>query len=115
MKYILLSLVVLSLFTSCGSLKSTTYIKPNDQFILGNNKHGSFRVKLENISKKPIEIYLAPIDGGTHSPQTLAVNQIVNVKVSANTAVVISNMTSDTAAVSLKVNGDTGLSMQYKN
>ncbi|MEP7128742.1 MAG: hypothetical protein ABI729_07735 [Chitinophagales bacterium] len=115
MKQTLLSLVVLILFASCGSLKSTTYIKPYDEFILGNNKHGSFKANLENISMLPIEIYLAPIDGGTHSPQTVAVNKIVQVKVSPNTALVISNKSGDTVAVSLKVNGDIGLSMGYKN
>lgn len=110
---ILLSLIFISV--SCASLKSNTVIKPNDNFILGSNKHGTFKVKLENLSKNAVEIYLAPIDGGKHSPQTVAPNQIISIKVDKNSALVIVNNTADTSSVNLKVTGDLGLSMKYKN
>jgi len=39
----------------------------------------------------------------------------VNLKVDANIALVINNKSNQTAAVKLKVKGDLGLSMDFKN
>ncbi len=86
-----------------------------DSFILGNNKHGSFKVKLENTSKNDIEVYKAPIDGGQHSFKVIKPNDIANLKVESNTALFIQNKSNDTVSVRLKVTGDIGLSMGYKN
>ncbi len=111
----LVVLFMLILASSCKVVHSVTTIKPNDRFELGNNKHGSFKANLTNISTKDIEVYLAPIDGGKHSGQTVKPGQQVRVKVDPNTALMIGNNTSDTVMVKLKVTGDVGLSMGYKN
>ena len=100
---------------SCSTLKSNTIIKPNDSFILGNNEHGSFKVDLQNVSKNEIEVYHAPINGGKHSSQMVKPSNSVNISVDANTALYIVNNSNDTASVNLKVTGDLGLSMGYKN
>jgi hypothetical protein len=102
------------MFNSGCALHSTTYIKANDAFVLGNNKHGSFRASLKNISKHPITVHEAPIDGGKHSETTVQPNQKVSVKVDRNTALIVTNASNTEAAVQLKVTGDTGLSMGYK-
>lgn len=118
MKTTLFSLALMFMITSCGifgSLTSNTVIKPNDSFILGNNEHGSFNVKLKNVSTNDLEIYQAPINGGKHSTQIVKPNGIINLKVESNTALIINNKSSETASVDLKVTGDTGLSMGYKN
>ncbi|HAK12939.1 MAG TPA: hypothetical protein DIW54_00520 [Chitinophagaceae bacterium] len=70
---------------------------------------------MENTSNSSIEVYLAPINGGKHSFQTVNPKEIVSVKVAANTALVIQNKSTDTASVKLKASGDVGLSMGYKN
>ena len=114
MKTILTS-IAFSVFLASCSLTSNTIIKPNDSFVLGNNQHGSFKVKLKNVSKNNLEIFHAPIDGGKHSSQKVKPNEYATVKVNRNTALVISNTSKDTASVDLKVTGDTGLSMGYKN
>ena len=101
--------------TSCRSLTSNTTIKPNDSFVLGNNEHGSFSVKLKNVSANDLTVYLAPINGGTHSPQAVKPNQSVSVKVDKNTALIVDNKSNKTTSVDLKVVGDTGLSMGYKS
>lgn len=108
------ALLMLILATSCA-LSSNTTIKPNDSFILGNNPHGSFKVKLKNVSKNAVELYHAPIGGGKHSGQQLQPNNRVTVKVDRNTALVITNSSDVQANVELKVTGDLGLSMGYKN
>jgi len=114
MKKILSALALAVVFTSC-SLTSNTIIKPNDSFVLGNNQHGSFKVKLKNVSKNNLEVYHAPISGGKHSSQNVKPNQNTTIKVDRNTALIISNTSKDTASVDLKVTGDTGLSMGYSN
>ncbi len=114
MKTILTTLLLASIFTSC-SLTSNTIIKPNDSFVLGNNQHGSFKVKLKNVSQNSIEVYHAPIEGGRHSSQKVKPNEYATVKVDRNTALIINNASKDTASIDLKVTGDTGLSMGYSN
>ncbi len=114
-KLIMACIAFATLTTSCGTLTSNTVIKPNDSFILGNNEHGSFKVKLKNVSTNDLTVYLAPIKGGTHSPQVVKPNQSVSVKVDKNTALIVNNKSNETTSVDLKVVGDTGLSMGYKN
>ncbi len=119
MKNIIITAIVLTfLNASCasfGKFTSTTYIKANDTFILGNNKHGAFSVKLKNVSSNDLEIWRAPITGGQHSPLTVKPDETVEVKVEKNTALKIENKSNDKATVKLLINGDTGLSMGYKN
>ena len=118
MKKVLATLIVFILTSSCSvfdSLTSNTSIKPNDSFVLRNNEHGSFTVKLKNVSKNEITIFKALITGGVHSSQIINQNEIVSVKVDRDTALVIENKSNDYASVDLKVTGDLGLSMTYKN
>jgi hypothetical protein len=108
----ILYLSACSLFTS---LSSTTTIQPKQQFVLGNNEHGNFKVEAKNLSNQPINIHFAPIDGGSHSSQTIMPNELVSLKVAKNTALVFANSSNDTVNVSLHVKGDLGLSMGYQN
>jgi hypothetical protein len=114
-KLILTSLAFTLFLTSCRSLTSTTYIKGNDAFILGNNKHGAFSVRLKNVSTSNLELWRTPIDGGQHSPLTIKPNETIKVNVEKNTALRIENKADEQATVELLVKGDTGLSMEYKN
>lgn len=105
-------------FTSCGmfgSLTSNTTIKANDSFVLGNNEHGTFKVKLKNVSKNSLRVFMKPITGGSHSPIEVKPNETVTVKAERDTALIIENNSNETASVNLYVTGDTGLSMGYKN
>ena len=108
----ILSLLLLS--TGCA-FKSTTYIKPNDRFILGDNPHGKVRLKLTNTSNQTIFTENHPIDGGSHSPTSINAGKTKRVKVEKNTALHIINNSTDTIAVKLKVRGDLNLSMGFKN
>ena len=115
MKNLIFACLVLVTFTTSCALTSNTVIKANDSFILGNNQHGSFKVKLRNVSKENITVYQAPIEGGTHSPQIVKPNQLVKVSVDKNTALIVANKSVETVSVDLKVVGHLGLSMGYKN
>ena len=118
MKTVIKLFVILVLTSSCGvsnSLNSNTSIKPNESFVLGNNEHKSFKVVLKNISNHELKIFMAPNSGGTHSYIIVVPNETVKVKADKNTALVIENKSSEQANVTLKVTGDIGLSMGYKN
>lgn len=118
MKKIIVVSLLFVFISSCSifsTLNSNTSIKPNESFVLGNNEHGSFKVVLKNISNHDLRLVMAPISGGTHSPLIVAPNEIVKVKADKNTALIIENKSTEPAHVDLKVTGDIGLSMGYKN
>lgn len=105
----------LAIFLQFQTLHSTTNIKANDAFILGNNEHGKFSIRLKNISNSEITLWQVPIAGGQHSPLKVSAQQKVALKVDRNTALRIENTSSSEIAVELIVTGDIGLSMGYKN
>ncbi|MBC3540911.1 hypothetical protein ACFSC6_22490 [Rufibacter sediminis] len=113
MKNFCLAALTLLGITSCASLNSTTFLKPNNTFVLGKNEHGAFQVNLKNTSPNTLSIYQAPLNGGKHSTLHIKPNQRASLKVDKNTALVISNPSPDTASVRLRVTGDLGLSMTY--
>lgn len=118
MKKIITILVLVLTITSCSvfsSLTSNTSIKANESFVLGNNEHGTFKVKLKNVSNHNLQIIMAPISGGTNSPISVIPNETLSVKANRNTALIIENKSNEGASVYLYVTGDTGLSMGYKN
>jgi len=115
-KFLLLYLFAFNLFACLPftSLNSTTNIKSNDEFILGNNVHGKFHANITNTSNFELIIWQYPINGGRHSPITLKALLSVKVNVDKNTSLRIENHSNEEVAVKLKVKGDTGLSMGYK-
>ena len=102
------------LLSACGTLTSTT-IDANNSFVLGNNQHGTFNARMKNISENDVEIHRVPADGGHHSFETVKPGQTKKVKVEKNTALIIDNKSNNKVSVELVVQGDTGLSMGYKN
>jgi hypothetical protein len=118
MKTIIASLSILFFTASCGiigSLNSNTSIKPNESFVLGDNKHGVFKTNLKNEGVTVLKIYKAPIAGGTNSPQLVKPQETIFVKTEKNTALIIENTGNEYASVTLKVKGDLNLGMTYKN
>lgn len=102
-------------FLTLQKLNSSTYIKANDAFILGNNAHAKFSIRIKNISKTALIIGQSPIAGGIRTEITLSANQVAKIQVDRNNLLRIDNPSNEEAAVSLQIKGDTGLSMGYKN
>ena len=90
-------------------------IKANDTFILGNNENGKFYVYVTNTSNYEITIWQYPLTGGRHSPLILKGLSSAKILVDKNTSLRFVNTASEEVAVKLKVKGDLGLSMGYKN
>ncbi len=115
MKNVIFGCIALVAFmTSSCSVTSSTLIKSKESFVLGNNEHGSFKVRMTNASLNNLSYYEAPITGGTHSPQSIKPYQTAIIKVDRNTALIIDNPSNIMATVKLKITGDVGLSMGYK-
>jgi hypothetical protein len=55
-----------------------------------------------------------PIGGESLASGMVASRENISITVARNTALIITNNTADTASVKLKVTGDVGLAMQYK-
>ena len=100
---------------SFNKLGSTTYIKANDEFILGNNVHGKFYASVTNTSNFEVTIWQYPNGGGRHSPITLKPSMSVKITVDKNTSLRFENHSNEEVAIKLIVKGDIGLSMGYKN
>lgn len=101
--------------SSCSSLTSVTTIGANNSFVLGNNQHGFYNVKLKNISRQSITVYQKTLTDSLHSFATIKPRETVHVYANKNTALIIENKSDSEAKVELRVNGDTNLSMGYKN
>jgi hypothetical protein len=116
-KSLALAVLLISTF-SCGiigSLNSNTSIKPKESFILGNNKHGSFKTHLKNEGVTILKVYQAPIGGGSYSTILINPQESATVRTEKNTALVIENTGNEYASVTLKVKGDLNLGMTYNN
>jgi hypothetical protein len=109
------ALIVLLFTTSCKTLTSTTIIQANNSFVLGNNIHGFYSVKLKNTSTHPIAVYQKTLTDSVHSFATIKPRETVHVYADKNTALIIENKSDRQAKVELHVSGDTNLSMGYEN
>lgn len=113
MKQLFTVLLLTVTLIATAALNSNTYIEPKQSFLLGNNPHGAFKVKLKNTCNHDLQVVLNPINGGSHSPQTVRAGEKISLSVDKNTALCIINNTNEKGSVALKVTGDLGLSMGY--
>lgn len=112
-----LSILLAATITSCSLFKkvtSNTSISANNSFVLGNNEHSEFSVKITNVSNQTLEIKTKPINEAEVLLTNLKPKATENIVVKRNTALVIQNNTNQTVNVELLIKGDTGLSMGYK-
>jgi hypothetical protein len=118
MKKVLFVLTILACFSaSCGvfgSLTSHTIIGANESFVLGEGQHGSYSVRLRNTSRQTLTITQTQSDGTVIKTVSAPHNVWLSLDIAKNTAVRISNTSDRQAAVDLKVQGDTNLSMGYQ-
>ncbi len=114
MKKAMIILAAAITLSSC-SLSSRTTIGPQKAFELGDGKHGSFKAVVKNDSDVPVEVYKVPPGGAETKLITLQPGQQKTVRFDADTKAIFKNTSNKTAAVLLKVTGDTGLTMGGPN
>ncbi len=122
-KIILVAFIILGLvgiFQAFGgvglfdTLTSTTYIEPNQSFVLGEGKHGGYNAKITNISNVGVEVFGESENEERKSLGVLKPKDKSEYNIAKNTKVIFKNLGSEKAAIGIKLSGDTGLSMGYK-
>ena len=112
---LLASLSILAI-TSCSTIKSTTYIEPSKSFVLGENAHSKYKATVKNTSIEPIEVYTINQNGEETLVATLNQNDQQLFKIGENVGVRFKNLSqTETAQIKIKANGESNLSMGYKN
>jgi hypothetical protein len=102
-----------AVLTSC-SLTSGLSIMPKSSFKLGEGTHGSYTVTATNKKAMPIEVYELNNEKIEILIATLQSGDTKTLNVDANRTLILKNSSNDTASINLKINGDTQLSMRYK-
>jgi hypothetical protein len=107
-------LVVATFLSSCSSLTSVTTISANNSFVLGNNEHGYFNEKVKNLFGRSLTLYQKTLSDSVHSVTILKPSETLHVYADRNTALIVENKSNRQAQVKLYLEGDTNLSMGYK-
>jgi len=114
MKNVCLILFAIVTLHSCA-LHSKTTIGPKKAFELGDGQHGSFKARVYNDSKTAVEVCEARLGQPEKKLLTLQPGQKKTVRFGADTKAIFKNETKQAATVTLKVTGDTGLTMGGPN
>ena len=94
---------------------STTYIDPKKTFVLGEGRHGRYVAKIKNVGSDDIEIIQRDAQGAERSLGILKVGETGRYEVSANKTTLFKNLSNQKqGAIEIYANGDTNLSMGYK-
>ncbi len=118
MKKIIIAFIIIVSISSCRLfyiISSNTTIEPNKSFVLGDNKHGGFTVKIKNVCNHSLAIYQKPLDGMNNAAVIIKANASLTLDVNDNTALIIENKSTKIGSVYLTITGDNKLSMGYSN
>jgi hypothetical protein len=90
------------------------YRTPNQSFVLGEGKHGGYTAKIVNKSEVEIEVFGERENEERKSLGVLKPKDKNEYNAAKNTKVIFKNLGNKTAAIGIKLSGDTSLSMGYK-
>lgn len=115
MKKYLFALVIFTvLMSSCRSLTSHTYIKAYDNFVLGDNEHGGYVVKVRNTSRTNLSVYQKAKDGVIDAQIIAKPNEWITINVKENKALFVGNKSEGIAEVDFIITSNYHLSMGYQ-
>ncbi len=110
--FVLFSFVLLA--TSCRSFTSHTYIKAYDNFVLGDNEHGAYEVKMRNTSRTNLSVYQKAKDGSIDAQMIAKPNEWITLQVKENKALFVGNKSEGVAEVDFIITSNYHLSMGYQ-
>jgi len=87
-------------------------VPAGERFVLGDNPHGSFRVRVQNTSDLPVAVQTTAA-GAVVSETVLGPGAVTRARFSPSQAAVFVNDSDASAQLSVHVRGDVGLSMGY--
>ena len=94
-----------------GNIHSVTFIPPNQQFILGGEQRGAFKVVANNIGPVPVEIRERPQGGSIFGKAVLEPGQKGTLRFLAGSTAVVLNPSRKEAKLDFVITGDTNLGM----
>jgi hypothetical protein len=105
-------------FQSCsifGVLTSQTTIDPEKSFVLGEGQHGSYTAVIQNTTNIPVEVFIQKYQSEVStSLGVLYKGDKQEYSVAKDNRVSFKNLGKRVAVINIKLNGDTNLSMGYK-
>lgn len=102
-------------FSGCAFIGSTVWIQPGEEFRLGENRHGTFKVSMNNLGKEPIYLEAESLEGLVVKRDTLPGRSFKTLRFPPNTVAVFQNPGSKETRVRVRISGDTNLSMGYES
>ena len=105
-------------FQSCSIfavLTSQTTIDPEKSFVLGEGQHGSYTAVIQNTTNIPVEVFIQKYQSEVStSLGVLNKGDKREYRVAKDNRVSFKNLGKMVAVINIKLNGDTNLSMGYK-
>ena len=114
MRYFLLTLtLLLSLSTvlALGGIHSVTTIKVGQQFVLGGQQRGAFRVKARNSGPVPVSVAERRADGTLTERGRLEPGQRAELAFAAGSAALVRNLGERDAELTVDISGDASFKM----
>jgi hypothetical protein len=118
MKKMITAILIIFTISSCrlfNVITSNTTIEPNKSFVLGDNEHGGFKVKVKNVCNHSLALYQKGATGNKDTTVFIKANATLTFDVNSNTALIIENKSAKIGSVYLTITGNNNLSMGYRN
>ena len=114
MRYFLLTLTLLlsvSAVLALGDIHSVTTIKVGQQFVLGGQQRGAFRVKARNSGPVPVSVAERRTDGTLTERGRLEPGQRATLAFEAGSAALVRNLGERQAEIDVVISGDASFKM----
>ena len=114
MRYFLLTLTLLlplGVVLALGGIHSHTSIKAGEQFVLGGQQRGAFRVKARNSGPVPVSVAERRADGTLAELGRLEPGQRAELAFAAGSAALVRNLGERQAEIDVVISGDASFKM----
>ena len=108
---ILTLLLPLSAVLALGDIHSHTSIKAGEQFVLGGQQRGAFRVKARNSGPVPVSVAERRADGALEERGRLEPGQRAELAFAAGSAALVRNLGERQAEIDVVISGDASYKM----
>ena len=104
-------LLPLSVVFALGDIHSVTTIKVGQQFVLGGQQHGAFRVKARNSGPVPVSVAERRADGTLTELGRLEPGQRAELAFAAGSTALVRNLGAHDAELTVVISGDASFKM----
>lgn len=97
-----------------GSVTSHLLIEPGQQFVLGGQQRGAFRVRVVNSGRVPVGVAERRPDGTVQERGRLEPGRRADLAFAAGAAALVCNLGAGRAVLDAKITGDASVGMTYE-